>query len=181
MKKVISRRLVVDASVMRSAGKTEHPISKACRDTLYEILIICHKVVITAEILEEWKKHRSTYSATWLSSMVARKKIIKIGAVENQELRAGLSYVALSHNEIEAVYKDIHLIDAAIEMDKIIISCDHALKTILDKAVLEVTTIREILYVNPVRNAIETVTWLQEGATTDKKWCVFFQIGPREE
>jgi hypothetical protein len=53
VKKQISRRLIIDASVMRSAGETEHPVSKACRNTLFEVLKICHKVAVTTELLEE--------------------------------------------------------------------------------------------------------------------------------
>lgn len=47
MKKVTSKRLVIDACVARSAGETDHPISAACRGYLLDILAICHKIVMT--------------------------------------------------------------------------------------------------------------------------------------
>src|SRR5437660_6190664 len=72
-----SRRLVVDASVARAAGGegATHPLSRQCRDCLLAMLHICHRIVMTAEIGAEWKRHRSRFAMTWLTSMEARRKV----------------------------------------------------------------------------------------------------------
>ena len=67
--------LVIDASIARAAGRTDHPISKACRDFLEDVLKICHHVVLTKETSEEWKRHQSKFTLLWRSSMFARKKV----------------------------------------------------------------------------------------------------------
>ena len=54
MAKKASRRLVVDASVARSATRSEDPTATACRRFLDDILKICHKVVLTREVKSEW-------------------------------------------------------------------------------------------------------------------------------
>jgi len=55
----MSRRIVVDASVARSAGETSHLDSVLCREFLQAMLKICHRVVLTPEIEREWRKHAS--------------------------------------------------------------------------------------------------------------------------
>src|SRR5262249_6151330 len=69
------RRLVVDASVARSAGTTENPTSQLCRQFLDAMLTICHKVVMTDDIDKEWRKHGSRYSMSWLAAMQSRRKL----------------------------------------------------------------------------------------------------------
>ena len=46
------RLVVVDASVVGSAGETDHPVSSSCRSCLEEIRLICHRVVLTAALRE---------------------------------------------------------------------------------------------------------------------------------
>jgi len=176
VKKQKSRRLVVDASVVRSAGTTDHPVSKACRDTLFEILTTCHKVVITPDIVNEWKKHRSQYSTIWMASMVARKKIIKADIPPNEFLRREFTNVGISEKDLRAVIKDVHLIDAALAMDKTIISCDQALRDILTEVVTTTSHISRLMYVNPAQNVDVALKWLKEGANSDKIWFSIYRL-----
>ncbi|HLG99155.1 MAG TPA: hypothetical protein VKX49_22785 [Bryobacteraceae bacterium] len=55
MAKKISRRLVIDASVARSATMSNDSTSTACREFLQEVLRVCHRVVLTPEIEQEWQ------------------------------------------------------------------------------------------------------------------------------
>ena len=48
-----SRRLVIDADVVHSAGETEHPVSSACRRFLETVLDVGHQVVMTDAIMAE--------------------------------------------------------------------------------------------------------------------------------
>lgn len=57
MKRSVSRLLVIYASVTRSAGETEHPVSRSCREALLDILDICHHMIVTPDLQSEWKKH----------------------------------------------------------------------------------------------------------------------------
>ncbi len=60
MAKIRSRLLVVDASIASAAGDVStHPTSRRCRDFLLAIREICHQIVMTAPIQQEWDKHQS--------------------------------------------------------------------------------------------------------------------------
>lgn len=84
-----SRRLVIDASIARASGGpgAVSPTSKNCSDFLQAALDICHRVVLTTEILEEWNRHKSKFASRWLASMFARKKANLIESTEDQNLR----------------------------------------------------------------------------------------------
>src|SRR5262245_32848483 len=71
-----SRRMVIDASVARASGGrgAVSPTSNNCSDFLQTVLVVCHQIVLTTEILEEWQKHKSRFASRWLASMLARKK-----------------------------------------------------------------------------------------------------------
>jgi hypothetical protein len=72
-----SKRLVIDTSIARSAGGPDatYPTSKRCRDFLQDVLAFRHRVVMTADIREEWHRHRSRFARAWLVSMYARKNV----------------------------------------------------------------------------------------------------------
>ena len=69
------RRLVIDADVARSAGETKHPVSSACRQFLDAVTECRHRVVMTPEIQEEWRRHASRYTYRWLRRMFARRLV----------------------------------------------------------------------------------------------------------
>lgn len=84
MAKKVSRRLVIDASVARSATLSDNPTSTACREFLQAILDVCHRIVLSAEIYREWEHHalrtetpadvrRTRFLANWLVAMSRRK------------------------------------------------------------------------------------------------------------
>src|SRR5271169_6766548 len=112
-----SRRLVVDASVASAAGKTMFPSSFRSREFLSEVLKISHRIVMTADLAEEWDRHESLYATTWRAEMRSRNKIVDLAVEENDEVRRQVSVS-------KAVEKDLHLIEAALETDKIVISLD---------------------------------------------------------
>jgi hypothetical protein len=55
---------VIDTDVVRSAGgeNATEIRSTNCRDVLKAILSASHTVVISKDILEEWKKHQSLFA-----------------------------------------------------------------------------------------------------------------------
>src|SRR5437867_10648595 len=110
MPKKASAELVVDASVARAAGETEHPVSTACRWFLEEMRKVCHRIVMTDAISQEWKKHRSNFAYRWLSSMTAKRKVVRVDSEENPALRQAICSLQLREKERDAILKDIHLV-----------------------------------------------------------------------
>jgi hypothetical protein len=163
-----SAALVIDASIARAAGETEHPVSSACRSFLQEVLNICHRVVLTPEISAEWKKHRSKFAYGWLASMWARKKVVRPAIVENAELRRTIQSLELTDRAREAILKDIHLVEAAFATDHAIASLDETARRHLRLIAEHVESLKSLVWVNPAKDDEHTTDWLRQGANAEE-------------
>lgn len=175
MTKRIAKRLVVDASIGKAAGKTDHPVSKACRETLDEILTGAHSIVLTPDIDAEWKKHRSLLALKWLGTMTARKKTVRIPVEHDEALRQSISELEFKEKEIEAALKDTHLVEAACATDHIVLSLDETVRGIFSRATPHIKKLKEIHWANPVEPEEKVVHWLQRGAKLEKQRRLGFQ------
>jgi hypothetical protein len=138
---VPSTRLVVDASVASAAGQTLYPSSFRSREFLAEVLKISHRIVMTAALAEEWDKHQSLFALRWRAQMRSQAKIIDFVDVENVDVR---SEVTMSLG----VMKDLHLVEAALATDKLVVSLD-------DRAVAD---------------GGHAIYWLRAGANPVERW-----------
>ena len=171
MREADSKRLVIDTDVAQASGSEDatHPRAKHCRDFLQEVLSLGHGVVMTPEISNEWKRHRSSFARRWRVSMDARKKVYRINPQANEELRDKIEGTATSENEIEVMQKDFHLLEAARETDQTIISLDETIRRLFARAAQRVGEIRDIVWVNPERTEEEKpLVWLQNGAPSEE-------------
>ena len=163
-----SKRLVVNASVARAAGGEEATVSVSisCTEFLETFRDECpHHVVMTSELSDEWDEHQSKFAATWLRSMIARKRWDYVEPPVNQALRDEIEGTAISENEIEDMQKDFHLLEAAQATDQTIISLDETIRQLFARAAQGVGEIRDIVWVNPERTAEEEpLDWLKNGA-----------------
>ena len=162
-----SKRLVIDADVARAAGSeaATHPRAEHCRDFLNAVLSLSHRMVMTEQINNEWKNHQSRFARRWRVSMDARKKIDRIDPPENAELQAKVTTTTNNENEIKALQKDFHLLQAALATDQTVISLDETIRGLFKQASQQVGEIRDIIWVNPDRTAEEQpIAWLQNGA-----------------
>ncbi len=166
--KVVSKRLVIDASVARSAGGEEatYPTSVYCRDFLKAVLDICHKVVMTPDIREEWNKHESEFARTWRRQMVAKRKFEFLDIPVNDELWNKIDRIAGSDRQREEMFKDLRLIEAAIATDKTVVSLDdNTARKFFSRASDQVDELKDIVWVNPTKIEEEKpIEWLTEGA-----------------
>ena len=169
MAKSRSEHLVIDASVAQAAGpeKAVHPTAKRCRDFLLAILSICHRATFSPEIEEEWDKHQSSFAFQWRVSMFARKKIDRIGSRQNLELRRKTREAAAGEKQAEAMLKDIHLVEAALESGKRIASLDEIVRRYFRSSSQSVGQLRTICWINPNGAEEEPLEWLRSGAPLD--------------
>ncbi len=172
-----SKCLVIDTDVAHSAGgiDAQHPTSKSCRDFLSAVRDTGHKVVTTSAIKEEWSRHQSRFTMTWFSSMVARRKVCWIDAPANEELRHKVEEVAPHENKRQAMLKDIHLIEAAFEADKIVISMDETVRGCFHEITLRVGVLKQIAWVNPCKDEETPIDWLKDGAELEKDRLLGYQ------
>lgn len=170
----VSRRIVIDASIGRAAGKTQHPVSRACREFMEQVLMICHQVVMTADIREEWKEHRSNFSATWLASMTARKKVITASSAPPAEIVELVNASDLTENQKKAILKDLRLVEAALATDSTVASLDETVRALLREFSKRCGRIRPVVWVNPAKEEENLGSWLSAGAPSEKVRLIGF-------
>ena len=166
MAKTRSRRLVIDADVARSAGGSEHPTSSACRAFLRTVLEVGNHVVMTQMLLEEWRRHRSRYSAIWLRQMFARKRVYSDVAEPDATLGQRIDD-SLFEKERVVAQKDLHLIEAALATDRLVASRDEHAREAFWHASAVVGELKCIVWVNPTRPVDGPFDWLRSGARAE--------------
>ena len=110
-----SRRLVVDANVLRGASRTDGgpPAGVRCRGVVQAVLRICHRAVLSPAVAGEYDKHASGFAVRWLAAMQRKGKIVDTAAATTGRSRGWLQETSYSPAEREAVEKDLHLVLAA--------------------------------------------------------------------
>jgi hypothetical protein len=171
MDKAKSKRLVIDADILHSAGGEDasHPTAKHCRDFLKAVLTICHRVARTSLIDEEWKRHSSNFSRKWCVSMHSKKKFERVQTDSSaaQSLLRTVERTVTSDKEIDAVRKDIHLIHAALATDRSIVSCDETVRQLFENVSSVVLALSPIVWINPDRAEETPIQWLENGAEAE--------------
>jgi hypothetical protein len=163
---------VVDTSVAHSAGgeRATHPTSKNCRSFLKTMLEHEHRLVMTPAIMDEWRRHQSRYARAWLVQMFARRRVDRIPS----DGRSDLHPTILSEVEIrgdgrclDAVRKDLILIDPALATDRLIVSLDETVRECFARAARSVGELRVLVWVCPANQADGALEWLQAGAVSE--------------
>jgi predicted nucleic acid-binding protein len=169
------KRLVIDASIARAAGLTDHPVSRACREFLESVLTICHRMVLTDPIREEWERHASQYTRKWRAAMWARKKVIRLGSDLPDEASKMVGRLSLPNKQRQALLKDALLIDAAMKTDSIVASRDDEARDILRGCADGWPAIRPLVWVNPAKPEEECGKWLAAGAMAEPQRMIGYE------
>ena len=161
-----SKRIVVDTSVIKAAGDGAHP-AKICRDVLDTIYRVCHRVVLTDSVRAEWWAHPTRYLAGWRKQMDGKKKLLRCeNPPESSACRKVLA--AVDAQDRHVVEKDIMLLEAALETDRIVISLDSRTRKHIARAADGVTEVANVQWEDLKRadsGSGETVLdWLRGGA-----------------
>ena len=164
------KRLVVNTSVARAAGGEDATASVSinCTEFLESFLGECgHHIVMTRELSEEWNRIPSRYAPAWLKTMIAKRRFFYVKSSLNQALCNKIENSTTSESDIKAMWKDFHLLEAALATDQTIISLDEIIRGCFTRAAQRVGEIRHIVWVNPDRTEEEPLAWLQNGAPPD--------------
>jgi hypothetical protein len=154
----ISRRLVIDASVASAAGLAMNPASRRCREFLQAVLRISHRATMTPLLRGEWKRHQSLFARAWLAEMTSKAKVEDMEDIQNGELRAEAPSTV-------SAQKDLHLVEAALATDKIVISLDDRARS-----ELALPAAAQVMWVNPVDEGGHVIYWLNNGAKPIDEW-----------
>ena len=162
-------RLVIDASVARSAGghHAAAGVSKSCRGFLVSILDLAYRVVMTPEISQEWKRHRSRRARKWLNEMSGRKLVVRIDSPADAQLRGRIQDAEATATRRRAMLKDAHLLEAALATDRRVASLDDEVRGLFRKLAEAVRTVAKVVWVNPAAREERATEWLQNGAPAE--------------
>ena len=162
--------LVIDASVARAAGGegAQHPTSMHCRDFLKAVLRICNHLVLTSASRTEWKNHRSRFARQWHISMVAHRKVPAVDDGADTNLQDKILQTAPSDADRAAMAKDLHLLHAALQTDRIVVSLDETALALFAQASTTVGEIRDVIWINPAETTEGVIKWLEAGTPAEE-------------
>lgn len=174
MKRRRGRRVVVDADVCRAAGESSMQGSRAyaCAVVLRTVYSVCHRVVFSQRIKEEWDRNRSRFAARWLREMLGRKKVDWEIDEPDTGLRTQVSKLEEPHRG--RAMKDVHLVEAAQRTDCVVLSCDDKARAAF-RRIAAAGTLPRLMWANPEREPDSVVDWFQRGAPNDPA----FRLDPR--
>lgn len=164
---------MIDADVARASGGSTatHPAATATRDFLQAVLTICHKVVMTTAIQEEWNEHQSGFARKWRRSMINKRKLVAINPDQREDIRLGIEEEGIAENKKQAMIKDCHLIEAALATNLSIISLDDTARNLFAVTTNSIADLRVVLWVNPVHDHGKVIEWLKDGAPCEgRRW-----------
>lgn len=124
--------LIIDTCVLCAAGepKSRDTCSQRSRRILEAILENKgHSLVISREICDEYRRCNNRFSKTWLYTMKMEHRWVPLKNTKDMELRNEIKsgVETIHHNSkvddvCRVIKKDLHLVEAAIRTDKLILS-----------------------------------------------------------
>ncbi len=162
----MSRRIVIDACVGSSAGESEDPTARCCREFLEEVLSICHRMVLTPEIAREWDDHSSGFALRWRGLMESRGKVARVGDL--RDLAGDVEVAAKSASDRKAMLKDAHLIAAAMAADGVVASRDARARDLFAGIAADIKGVGKIAWQHIDEADDDAVRWLRAGARADR-------------
>jgi hypothetical protein len=161
----MSKRIVIDASVARGAGESEHPTSQRCRSFLEAVLRICHHMVLTADIEKEWQNHESNYATRWRATMESRGKVDPFSDLP--DLETPIASSAKTQKARTAMLKDAHLIAGAMAADQVVASLDEKARGYFGEIAHDVKGLGKIAWVNVSEDDQDALDWAEAGARSE--------------
>src|SRR5438094_10424789 len=115
-KRIVSRCLVIDASIGRAAGTLESPdpTPKRCSDFLVTVRGVCHRMAWSQAIKTEWDRNQSSFVEQWLVTMLRFHKLLMVKDEPIEDLREAINEHSSDPNVIAKMLKDVHLLEAAL-------------------------------------------------------------------
>jgi len=163
--------VVVDASVGRAAGdKTaSHPTSLACRKTLQAIFAKKHFAVFDRRLLEEWKKQRSNYARGWQRQMTSHGRIVRTLGTQSEAVD-GCILASDDESGREAMSKDVHLVNAALQTGAVVLSLDESAERLFRNLATMCDMLCPMQWAHPVSDHEHVYGWLSAGAPQLPAW-----------
>ena len=145
------KKFIVDACLALDAGSKDPPAKRGAmvRRFLIALYDAPHIVGFTTELEQEWNKHSARFARSWLKSMRSKGRVLRLSPQPIANLRDRTLATAASDNIYDAMEKDWHLVEAALDTDRKIASSDDKARNYYVNAAASVRRLRPIVWVNP--------------------------------
>jgi hypothetical protein len=171
----------VDASVGTSAGQKEHPQSSRSRKALEAIRESSCTVGLSKSLLTEWKAHESAFGVRWRVAMVAARRLRVVEVPEDPRLRFKVAGALATESERRALLKDTHLLEAALALDRRIVSSDHVSRKLAERAAVTIHEIARVQWADAVEFPMETCDWITSGSRDSYAFRLDSQPTPKPD
>jgi hypothetical protein len=160
----VTKRIVIDADVLRAASSSEHEGArgKTCRDALGTVLRICHRAVVTDELREEYEAHWSRFGRKWYVEMKSRNKLFATPGSQRRQIDRAIERAGYGAAQEHAVQEDLHLVLAALEADKLVLSGDDTARALFAR----LAPVGHVGWASV--NDRGALRWLERGAPRDE-------------
>jgi hypothetical protein len=113
--------------------------------------------------------------------MFARRLVYNLSISVNEELRLKIECLTINDKKRAAILKDIHLIEAALLANKIIISIDGTAKGYFQEVMQEIVVLKHIAWINPCIGEEEFINWLDNGAELEEKRLLGYGVEAKDK
>ena len=122
---------------------------------------------MTIEIKSQWDMVNSMIANQFISIMASRQRIEKLNSIKNN-IRVKFQNLNYPQNIKVPSERDIHLVEAALDVDKIVISKDK--KARLNFCIIsdDLEDIKGIMWADPTMIEENAIIWLKNGMPKDK-------------
>jgi superfamily I DNA and RNA helicase len=86
---------------------------------------------------------------------------------EIKQLRENIEEFDTSSNKVKAMLKDVHLLEAALATDCVVISSDETVRHLFSDLSQQLVSVKGIAWVNPTKVLESTIDWLENGANVE--------------
>ena len=126
-----------------------------------------HKIIMTKELKNQWDMVNSMVANQFLSAMASRQRIERLNFIKNN-IRNEFQNLNCPQNIRVPLERDIHLIEAALDTDKVVISKDK--KARLNFCIIsdDLEDIKGIMWADPTMIEENAIIWLKNGMPKDK-------------
>lgn len=97
--------------------------------------------------------------------MKTKRKVVQLGIVRDADLRQTIERLPLGASHRRKMSDDVHLLEAAVQADSIVVSCDDEVRALFQQSTTAIPEIGLVVWVNP-ESGTDLLRWLEAGAPT---------------
>jgi len=101
--------------------------------------------------------------------MERKKKVADPQVPQDEPLRERIAAAGPHQIAADAMQKDVHLIEAALATDRIVISLDDTVRRLFAGASVNIRELRPVVWANPATEGEELLNWIKAGAKDEKE------------